>query len=548
MRQSFRIASLVLVSLLALSFNSLKAQLKIGGNPYTISPASILELESDRQGLLLPRLSSFTQIDALTPPNGMMVYYTGTNPGIYLKTASGWEKLASSAESAANWGLTGNDAVTPAHFIGSINAADVIFKSNASERFRITSDGKLKIQYADMTANTSSVEVLVLNTDGSGVSTIEKRSLDPSAFGAAVKSLNSLNGDLTINTDVATTNETLEITDDGTSALTIKAPIMDGTGTKTYGFMSKGDYDKLQNLTGGTAFETLTYVAATDDHGATISFDNVTGKYQLKLHAADATYPGIVTTTTQTFAGDKTFSGATTLSGDVYLDGTNIYATGLGAGTTTDNNVLVLDGSSSFKYRTLAASAFDGAITSVNGLTDNAITLALGTAGNDLAFSAATGTVTLDVPDASATARGVITTGAQEIAGAKQFKDKSSANAGFVVGAPVGTQTSTFTVTGSVAMSIRTATGTYTVAATDYTILVKPTADATITLPDATTNIGRVINVKRLSGNPDLSADAFVVTIDTAGGDIDGAAASITAPNNTNYVFQSDGTNWYKVN
>ena len=85
-------------------------------------------------------------------------------------------------------------------------------------------------------------------------------------------------------------------------------------------------------------------------------------------------------------------------------------------------------------------------INTLNGLTAAAQTFAVGNAGTDVNIASAGSTHTFNIPNASATARGVITNAGQTIAGYKTFTDNITVNFGtdgskaVLVGSPGGQQ------------------------------------------------------------------------------------------------------------
>jgi hypothetical protein len=179
------------------------AQLKIGDNPTSIQKSSILELESSRQGLLLPRLSDTVQINALTPPDGMIIYLS-SDKSLRLRSNNQWKKIADLSEATANWALTGNSGIDPTkNFIGTVDGQPLVVRTDNTERLRITAngnvgigtnnptaklnvDGSVKLQ--NLAAGTTELDVLVLAADGS----VYKRSMSSSAFENAIKAINGL--------------------------------------------------------------------------------------------------------------------------------------------------------------------------------------------------------------------------------------------------------------------------------------------------------------------------------------------------------------------
>ena len=538
----------VLSSFLLLTVTLATAQLKIGDNPTNIQKSSVLELESSRQGLLLPRLADTTAINALTPPDGMIIYLT-SDKSLRLRSNGSWKKIADLSEAASNWSLTGNTGTdSTLNFIGTVDGRPLIMKTSNAERMRISSTGNIgigtnaptaalqvhgSVKFDSLALDSTDLQVLVLAADGS----VYKRTVSSAIFQNAIRAINGIQAQtLSLSAAASTATDTVVVTNtpaDSTIAITL--PVQNGSSaTKPYGFLTLPDWNKIQS---GIQTIAIGAVAASSDvNGATIVSD--TTSRTIILHPADATNPGIVTAGAQTFGGNKTFNGNTTVKGTLSLDSVATNA--------SLDSVLVI-GNGVVQKRQVSAAAFGNAIRSINGNRDTAQIFAFKNTGTDLTVTTAsasgTDSVMLNVPDAGTGARGVVTTGTQTFAGNKSFQDSVAAAKTLLVG-NTGSANSTVQVNGSLALAIKTVTLGYAITAADNTILANTSsAPFTVTLPSPTNIAGRIYTIKKI-GTGGIDNE---LTITPTSGTIDGGASYIIYNDWTFVSLQTDGTNWFII-
>ncbi|MBV8254045.1 MAG: hypothetical protein JO154_15690 [Chitinophaga sp.] len=542
---------LLLLAFIALSPTAI-AQLKVGNNPSTINKASVLELESLRQGLLLPRIVDTTLAPLSTAPDGMIIYYVG-NKSLLVRRNGYWSRLADSLSvNVTNWNLNGNAGTNPtSNYIGTSDGQGLSIRTNATEAIHVNTDQT--IQLKSVPANTSLISILVIDPTTGAIS---QRNLSSAAFTNAIHSINGLtNLGVTIKADTA--NSAYGITANATdSSVTMNVPIVNGTTLKT-GLLTYADWAsfsaKQQAITVGALLSSSTPNGITLTNGV------------LQLGPADATNPGVVTTTTQAFKGPKTFNdslsaasglhvtGGTTITNGLNVTGGGANITGNVVLATAPNNVSTATSYVLFRNPTTGAvekrlvdsSAFSIDIRTINGQSGPAISLATGTAGTDVNIDSTTTTnkIVFNVPDASLTARGVVNIAAQSFAGNKTFRDSIQIGKAANIGSSADAN-STLQVSGSLSLNITTQTSNYTLTGTDNTVLVNTTSSAlTVTLPAPTNMVGRVYTIKKIgTGGIDNS-----LTISPTSGTIDGASTYVIYNDYSYVTVTTDGTNWYVI-
>lgn len=175
--------------------------------------------------------------------------------------------------------------------------------------------------------------------------------------------------------------------------------------------------------------------------GTTIPIITVNAQGQL-TSVTTAAIPTASTTTTGllTSADWNTFNGkenVLTFNGNGLFSRTGNTITGLACST---DQIAKWSGAS-FTCGTDNASS---GISSLNGLSVATQTLATGSSGTDFNIVSSGSTHTFNIPDASATARGLVTTGAQTLAGNKTLQNNLTVNGSSIVFGDTATDIATF--------------------------------------------------------------------------------------------------------
>ncbi len=149
------------IGLLLACFSTVDAQ-NIGINTNGATPAASALLDIDvsalpaaaKRGLLIPRIAlTATNVAApvVAPATSLLIYNTATagvapnnvTPGFYHWDGAVWVPLLSGV---TGWSTTGNNGITAANWLGTVNNADLIVKTQNIERMRVlASNGRVGI-------------------------------------------------------------------------------------------------------------------------------------------------------------------------------------------------------------------------------------------------------------------------------------------------------------------------------------------------------------------------------------------------------------------
>jgi hypothetical protein len=122
------------VALLLFGNPAFSQQLKLGINPYTVQKSALLELNSTNQGLLLARITDTALINSMSPPDGMVIFFTPTKQ-LMVRSNGAWQGFTVLGTAISS--LNGLTAATQTFATGTSGTDFNISSSGSAHTFNI---------------------------------------------------------------------------------------------------------------------------------------------------------------------------------------------------------------------------------------------------------------------------------------------------------------------------------------------------------------------------------------------------------------------------
>ncbi len=391
-------------------------------------------------------------ISSIVAPAAGVIYSDGAS--ILSETRLSLSRMAAGTQ---YYLLTGNGASSPSYALltnNSVDAAAAIARnklaSGTADHVLINDGSGVMSSEARLSLSRMSDGTInyVLIAAGAGVSPayglISNSSIDAAAAIARTK--------------IAAGSANHVIINDGSGNLSSEAQLSvsrGGTGLSAVG--TSNQILGVNNAANANEYKTLSVGTS----GSDFAIAHSAGSVVFNLPDASAAARGALTSTDWSTFNSKIggsgtngqvalFSGTSTVTSNSAIQ----YSTSANSNTLdllsgikigTNTTVAATAGAGAIRYNAGTLEFSDGAawntlgvvgagIVSLNALTATTQTFAVGTAGTDFAISSATSTHTFNLPDAGASARGVVTTGAQTLAGVKTFSSNAVFSSYMTVG------------------------------------------------------------------------------------------------------------------
>lgn len=289
------------IGLLLAAYAGTAQQLRLGTTSYSTEKSAVLELQSDRQGLLLCRISDTALINTMSPPDGMLIYFTPLKRAM-IRSNGSWQSFAHAAATISSLnGLTGNtqtfatgttgtdvnisssgtahtfnipDAGSSARGVVSTGAQTIAGSKTFSSTLRVSATNPLTLTGVQAGTSTSADSILTIT---SGL----VRKLPISTFAPAFTTGNLTESGSSILTITGGTNA---VTGSGTTI-----QVKQASGSQN-GFLSSADWSafnsKLSSVDTSNISNFYLKTRSLFSAGTGISYNNATGVISSSINTA----------------------------------------------------------------------------------------------------------------------------------------------------------------------------------------------------------------------------------------------------------------------